>query len=359
MRGRTISRSRLESWGCDALSLDERRNSSKLERTSLRTDVFQQSRIFRRVTLQYGRYIMRKEIEYQGEGYYLTLQEEDTGLQVTGCGGTAPKVEVPAEVDGKLVVEIVKKAFLSRKNIRELILPATVRKVGDWAFAYCGKLEKVVLPGTVKEIGKDVFANCGVLQRVDSLEESGCHSWSKDVSYLLAAAVKDLEAYYLLEPMAAGEPEWLAKWDARLLAVMEEDDHEGYQKQVLCGEEDYGSTDLGAFLAGKRKKKVRLSMLRLRYSQGLSEELRAYLTNYLLTHTKGCESEEAWQVLLQECAQDRESWELFLDLGCGTKENMDAMLADMGEACPEMKAYFLRYQAEKLGYEDFFAGLEL
>lgn len=302
---------------------------------------------------------MRKEIEYQGEGYYLTLQEEDTGMQVTGCGGTAPQVAVPKEVDGKPVVEIAKKAFLSRKNIRELILPETIKGIDDWAFAYCGKLERIVLPGSVGEIGKAVFANCGALQRIDCVQNVAGRNWSDDVSYLLAAAVKDLEAYYLLEPLAAGTAEWFAKWDARLLAVMEEDDYEGYQKQVLCGEEDYGSTDLGAFLTEKRKKKVRLCMLRLQHKQGMTEELQAYLTGYLLTHTKGCESEETWLVLLQERTQDRESWALFLELGCATRENMDAMLADMGEQYPEMKAYFLRYQADTLGYGDFFAGLEL
>lgn len=302
---------------------------------------------------------MKKVVEYQGEGYYLKLQEVNREWAVTECGGNAPLVIVPEAVEGKSVVEIAKKAFLSRKNIRKLVLPATIRSIGDWAFAYCGKLECVVLPGSIEKIGRAVFVNCGSLKQIECVEASGVHNWLKDVSYLLAAAVKDLEADYLLEPMTVGNVEWLAKWDARLLAVMEEDDHEGYQRQVLCGEEDYGSTDLGAFLAGKRKKKVRLCMLRLRYAQGLTEELRAYLTTYLQTHTKGCESEEAWQVLLQERAQYRESWELFLGLGCATTENIEAMLADMGENHAEMKAYFLRYKAEKLGFEDFFGGLEL
>jgi len=302
---------------------------------------------------------MIRSLEYQGAGYYLTLQEENSGLTVTGCGGNAPVVEVPEVVDGIQVIAVAKKAFLSRKHIRELILPRTIFSIGDWAFAYCGKLERVVLPEGVEEIGKAIFSNCQALQQVNCLKAENGHGWSEDVSHLLAAAVKELEAYYLLEPATVGKQEWFAKWDARLCAVMEEDDHEGYQKQVLCGEEDYGSTDLEAFLAEKRKKKVRLSMLRLRYAEGLTEELRAYLTGYLQAHTKGCASEETWLVLLQERAQDRESWELFLDIGCANRTNMEAMLADMGEECPEMKAYFLRYQAQKLGYEDFFAGLEL
>ncbi len=302
---------------------------------------------------------MRKEIEYQGADYYLTLQEGAQGLVVTGCGGRAAVVDVPPQVENKPVVEIAKKAFLSRKNIKELVLPSSIRSIGDWAFAYCGKLEKVVLPGVPMEIGKSIFLNDGALCRIICCEETGLHNWSKDVEFLLAAAVRELEAYYLLEPMVAGKEEWLTKWDARLLSVMEEDDLEGYQKQVLCGEEDYGSTDLGLFLSNKRRKKARLSMLRLMHSQGLREAQREYLTNYLRQHTKGCASEEAWLVLLQERAYDRESWELFTELGCVTKDNIEAMLSDMGEEYPEMKGYFLRYQAEKLGYEDFFAGLEL
>lgn len=302
---------------------------------------------------------MRKEYEYQGEGYYLKLQEGSDGLQVVACGGRASLVQVPEIVEGMTVTGIAKKAFLSRKHIRELILPPTIKKIEDWAFAYCGQLEQITLPGGIMELGKAVLVNADALQKVNCVKEGGLHHWSEDVAYLLAGAVKDLDAYYLLDLQAAGSEEWFAKWDARLLAVMEEDDNEGYLKQVLCGEEDYGSTDLEAFLSGKRKKKVRLSMLRLQHNEGLSEKLENYLTAYLQAHTKGCEKEETWQVLLQERHSDKESWDLFLELGCATSENMESMLEDMGEEYPEMKAYFLRYKAEKLGYEDFFAGLEL
>ncbi|MBR4085388.1 MAG: leucine-rich repeat protein [Lachnospiraceae bacterium] len=302
---------------------------------------------------------MKKEYEYQGEGYYLKLHEAEDGLWVTACGGRASLVQVPETVKGRQVTGIAKKAFLSRKHIRELILPSTIKKIEDWAFAYCSRLEKITLPGGITELGKAVLANADSLQKINCVQNDKLHQWSEDVAYLLAGAVKDLEAYYLLDLPAAGSKEWFAKWDARLLAVMEEDDNEGYLKQVLCGEEDYGSTDLEAFLSGKRKKKVRLSMLRLQHSEVLLEEVRVYLSRYLQKHTKGCEQEETWQVLLQERSFDKESWDLFLDLGCANGENMEGLLGDMGENYPEMKAYFLRYKAEKLGYKDFFAGLEL
>lgn len=302
---------------------------------------------------------MRKEYEYQGEGYYLKLQEAEDGMEVTGCGGRASLVRVPERVEERPVTGIAKKAFLSRKHIRELILPPTIKRIGDWAFAYCGQLEHITLPGGTIELGKAVLINTDGLQKIRSVQEGGLHQWSEDVAYLLAGAVKSLDAYYLLDLKEAGSHEWFAKWDARLYAVMEEDDKEGYLKQVLCGEEDYGSTDLEAFLSAKRKKKVRLCMLRLQHSQALLEKMKNYLSEYLRNHTKGCTREETWQVLLEERSFDKESWDLFLELGCVTGENMDGLLEDMGENYPEMKAYFLRYKAEKLGYEDFFGGLEL
>lgn len=302
---------------------------------------------------------MRKEYEYQGKGYYLKLEERSDGLQVVACGGRASLVQVPDALEGMTVTGIAKKAFLSRKHIRELILPPTIKKIEDWAFAYCGQLEQITLPGGNIELGRAVLVNADTLQKINCAPEENSRQWSDDVAYLLAGAVKDLDAYYLLDLQAAGSEEWFAKWDARLLAVMEEDDNEGYLKQVLCGEEDYGSTDLVAFLSGKRKKKVRLCMLRLQHGQALKEDMRAYLSKYLQEHTKGYEQEETWQVLLQERNTDKESWDLFLELGCANSNNMEGLLADMGENYPEMKAYFLRYKAEKLGYEDFFAGLGL
>ena len=328
---------------------------------------------------------MLKEKEYTGQGYYLIYTENEEGIVITGFRGRAFQMEVPERIEDKPVTGIGRKAFLSRKTLREIVLPGTVREIGDWAFAYCGNLEKITLPGTAVTMGRAVFLECEKLECIScgtavgeseytllgrltependwesekSLPELET-GWDIGTGHLLAAAVKTLDADYLLDTAAAGSEEWLQKWDARLLTVMEEDDLEGYQKQILCGEEDYGSTDVNAFLRSKRMKKVRLAMLRLLNPHRLSEENRRYLEAYLREHTKGCTSEETWQVLLQEYNHDTVRIQLFLDLGCADEENMEAMLNDMGEEQPEMKAIFLRYQDTNIGYQDFFADLLL
>ena len=128
---------------------------------------------------------------------------------------------------------------------------------------------------------------------------------------------------------------------------------------MQVAKEDYGSTDLAAYMSGRRKEKVRLCFLRLLHDQNLSPGLRRELEEYLRAHTKGQENEEAWQVILQEYGSDREYYQLFASIACVTDENLNDILADIGGEYPEMKAYFLRCREEISGVEDFFAGLEL
>ncbi len=294
-----------------------------------------------------------QEREWQMPGGSLRYTAGPRGVCVTGWNGAAGQAVIPDKIEGLPVIGIGKKAFLSQKNLRRVSLPDTVEQVEDWAFAYCDGLEAVELPKRGLLFGRAVFLECGKLRRL------AVRGKSETVAALLAAAVVTSEAYYLLDPQEAGSEEWLGRWDARMLAVLEASDQEGYARQILCGEEDYGSTDLAAYMSGRRRRKVRLLFLRLLYPEGLAERVRETAEAYLRAHTKGCENEETWRVLLEEHGDDREYYELFAGIGCLTEANLDDVLADTGEAYPEMKAFFLRYQRERIGYSDFFEELEL
>ena len=132
------------------------------------------------------------------------------------------------------------------------------------------------------------------------------------VPQLLAAAVRVFDAYYLLEPLQAGSGEWLEKWDARLTAFLHTPDQEGYSRQVLCGEEDYGSTDLGAYVREKRKGKVRLAFLRLLLPLGLKETLQKELEEYLVSHTSMGMTERITVCLPGLAVLGRTIWEISL-----------------------------------------------
>lgn len=302
-----------------------------------------------------------KEMEHtlaDGSLYYEVYKNH---IEITGFQGLAGEVCVPSYIDDFPVTAIGKKAFLSKKNLRKIILPETIERIEDWAFAYCSELAYVGLGAKqhteeahcAVSFGRAVFLDCFALREIE------IEGRDKQLAVLLAAAVTKLNAYYLLEIPEVGSAEWFAKWDAAMLNILHTPDLEGYAKQVLCGEEDYGSTDQGAFVKEKRKGKVRLAFLRLLCPIGLVESSKAELEAYLQNHTKGCESEEAWEVVLAEYGDERAYYQLFAELGCVHADNLPALLADIGEEKTEMKAYFMRYKEEKLGYEDFFGGLEL
>lgn len=288
------------------------------------------------------------EVRLTDGALYFTLTEE--GAVLTRCQGRTARVKAPEAVQGQPVTRIGKKAFLGCKRLRQIWLPETLEEIGDWAFANCSALERVILPRRPIRFGKSVFLECAGLVSVSDYEDAL-------PSRLLAAAVREMDAAYLLDTMEAGSQEWLKKWDARLEAILSAPDQEGYSRQVLCGEEDYASTDMEAYINRSRKRKVRLALLRCLHAQGLSAELEKELRGYLLAHTKGRESEETWQVLLEEHGERREYYSLFAELGCLNEENLSGILSDIGENYPEMKAYFLRRMEETGGGQDFFTDL--
>ena len=294
--------------------------------------------------------MQEKELEIAGGSLYYEIRQNH--IIITRLQGLASEVAIPEHIEDLPVCEIAKKAFLSKKYLRKMSLPESVEEIGDWAFAYCDNLEEVVLPEHEVRFGKSVFLDCGKLKRLYVGQR-------ETIAALLAAAVTIAQATYLLDIEEAGSTEWLAKWDARMLEILNRPDEEGCSRQVLCGEEDYGSTDMNEYMSEKRKSNVRLLLLRCLYNMGMDAAVREQVETYLKGHTKGCSSEETWQVILQEHGNDRKYYQLFAELDCLNEENFDKVIADIGEEFPEMKAYFMRYKEEKIGYVDFFGELEL
>ncbi len=290
-------------------------------------------------------------------------------VAVTGYSGRDAEIVIPDEIAGLPVVWIGKKAFLSNKVLRKITLPGCLAGIGDWAFAYCARLESVVLPYHLLEAGQGVFKECGRLVRIENRNDTGGSRESDaeksirkdgsagDLAWLLAAAVNQLDAFYLFDLENAGTQSWLASWDARAKTLMDLEDSDGFSKMLLCGEEDYGSreNDLGYYMEQKRRSKVRLAMLRLMHDYGLGEAFRISLEEYLLSHIKGCRTEETWRVVLDEHGDDKAYYEFLTELGAVTQENFSGMMEDMGQQHTEMKAYLMRYHESLRGERDAFS----
>ena len=268
---------------------------------------------------------------------------------------------IPVNLEEKPVTVIGKKAFLGTKSLRELVLPECINTIQDWAFASCSNLENITFPRKTLTIGQGILRDCFRLEQVVALDKDA--GMENEVSYLLAAAMNKLEAFYLFDLTAAGSPEWLEQWDARMLLLLEQADTEGFSKMLLCGEEDYGSKEnhLDYYVEQRRRFKVRLAMLRLMHDIGLQPSVRETLMAYLQSHKKGESSEETWKVVLEEHGDDKQYYQFLLDHGCINEENFDAVLEDMGERHTEMKAFLMNWRGKITEREgkDAFGMLEL
>lgn len=318
-----------------------------------------------------------KEFTYKAGDYtlYCRLEQGEAGAFIAvvmhqGNGGILmipPYIDVEGRMTAVSVVE--KKAFLGTAALRQVILPFTMQKLDDWAFAQCEHLSQVVVQtdageadcvsGTGDgcdiriEFGKGVFDDCVHLEDI-------CIGTDKrdTLSALLGAIPCRLKAEYLLRDSDIGSAHWFSKWDASLSAFLDEDDTEGYTNMVLCGEEDI-QRNLPEYIADKRRRKSALCLLRLLHTDHLEQVFREKYETYILKHCKGSESEEAWEVILSDFGDRMEYYNLFARLGCISEQNIDAMILDMGDRHAEAKAYLIDYKQTRLGGGDIFSSFEL
>ena len=318
--------------------------------------------------------------QLETENGYINYEIKNSKAVITGFQGTAARIRLPAQIEGCPVATVERKAFLSSKSLYAVSFPDSIEEVGDWAFAHCDNLTELTFPGREVHFGRAVFKNCGKLKRIqirsrcgdgqpgagDSPKRSPGVSMNAEeqhlsaVPELLAATVTMLDAYYLLDLQRAGTSEWLEKWDTKLQSVLHTPDQDEYISQSVYGEEDYIGTDLEEYISERRREKVRLAYLRLLHPQALPSALKEELETYLRSLTKGQPGEEAWLVLKQEHSSHSEYYKLFANLRCITEDNCDAILEDIGEDNPEMKAFFLKHREEQReDATDFFESLEL
>lgn len=306
-----------------------------------------------------------KILETAGAVYHYTIS--DSKASITGYEGKRSELFLPSHIEGVPIKSIEKKVFFNKSGLCRIYLPETIESIGDWAFSHCKDLEEIYLKRKDYALGKALFGECPRLSCICLSDEEkiepdmALSPEEKGFGTLLAAVCGILDAPYLFQTVSIDDPEWLSLWDARMMTVLSQDDMEGYTKLLLCGEEDYGSREnnLDFFLEQKRRRKVRLAFLRLLHDKELASDNKRILTEYLLSHTKGKESEETWLVLKEEHGEDMVYLSLFADLGCVSLENISDILTDLGDTNPQMKAYFMRYKEEYLGTVDFFAGLSL
>lgn len=282
-----------------------------------------------------------RELETQIKGKTIRYQVEDEAGKkaiITGGDRLGSRLEIPEEIDGYQVTAIDKKAFLGNRLLSEVVIPRSVNRIMDYSFAQCPALRTVVILNPDIKLSRGTFVDCRGIENI-------CVGSDKksSLSALTAALVHRLKADYILTEKITDDEKWYYKWDIELKVYLGRADDEEYTSIVLCGEEDVQFSQ-EEYVNNIRKGKCALCFIRLMNDDFLMEDTRAEYVNYLLSYTKGCECDAAWQALLSEFADRVDYFKLFADIGGITNENLDDMLIDMGGMATETKAFLLEFR---------------
>ena len=98
--------------------------------------------------------------------------EDDYTCTITKYNGSAANVTIPSTIYGYKVSALSDTAFLSNKNIRSVIIPNGVLRIGALCFDSCTNLQEITIPDSVMHIVRSGDAGSGgFLQFCDNLKE--------------------------------------------------------------------------------------------------------------------------------------------------------------------------------------------
>ena len=101
---------------------------------------------------------------FRKQGSGVEIYNNDSAAIVPSPRGS---LLIPPILNGNVVIGIGKRAFYNCKEVTEIILPQTIKTIGDYAFAYCASWKgRLIIPEGVVDIGKGSFFNCNGLTEV-------------------------------------------------------------------------------------------------------------------------------------------------------------------------------------------------
>ena len=87
------------------------------------------------------------------------------------------------------------------KEVRKITLPSSLKKIGDFAFYYCKKLEEIIIPKNVTSIGEWAFCHC---QSLESVEIPSSVTSIGDNAFIGCTNLASLELSYGIKSIGNG-----------------------------------------------------------------------------------------------------------------------------------------------------------
>lgn len=250
-----------------------------------------------------------------------------------------------------IITSIGDKAFLSNKTIHTMILPETVTHIGNWAFAHMHHLENLTIPCTDLTLGRQVFLDCPNLTAIHVHNDTSANA---GLPYFLATTVTVLKNTRLFDPKRAGiaetHAEWMHEYDQALISYLRASDDAGFEPVLYGWFNDEGSDiQLSRHLEERRKYKVYLTFLRLRYPDYLSQETESILYAYLDQHMPYGEQDSVhnavWEHIINDTyGTDIHYIKILEKAGVLTTKRIAELLISLQPGNPEVISYLLNIQ---------------
>ena len=123
----------------------------------------------------------------------------DGGITITAYNGIGKELVIPEKINSIPVTAIEQYAFFMHETIESVVLPDTLKTVGDGAFSNCEKLSSVTLGNGVTYIGTAAFSETAIteISLPESLVEIGSTAfYASDLrSIAIPKGVKTIPAY--------------------------------------------------------------------------------------------------------------------------------------------------------------------
>ncbi len=87
--------------------------------------------------------------------------------------------------------EIPSNIFTDAQNLKDILLPKSLKTIGYRAFANCINLKRIVIPNLVEEINSMAFWNCSGLENID-IDKSSCLTTIGNQAFTTKSVLKDL-----------------------------------------------------------------------------------------------------------------------------------------------------------------------
>ena len=136
-----------------------------------------------------------------GTGYYEFVENEDGyTVSLTDEGKGVSEIVIPTSFNGKSVTALGEYFLRNNTNIEKITIPATIKKIPNYAFYKCTKLSEVVLNEGLERIGAYAFDSCKlktlIVPSTCTVIENSAFEYNKDLYQVyLPISVITVEQY--------------------------------------------------------------------------------------------------------------------------------------------------------------------